>query len=117
MAVVSFLIHRNHLAHKDRVDTTCDAGAAYALDGAADDESIAVGGESGDQGAELEDADAGEEAILMGKYLYALPQKVWKVARPRKNAEPYQPIWAMLWNSTVIAGMAVVMMLWGTCVS
>src|SRR5271156_6217456 len=38
--------------------------------------------------------------------LYPLPQKAWKAASVMKNADPYQPTWSTLLNSTVIVGMA-----------
>ena len=45
-----------------------------------------------------------------GRYLYALPHTDCVAAKGKNIAEPYQPTSWRLWNSFVIEGMAVVIM-------
>jgi hypothetical protein len=44
-----------------------------------------------------------------GKKVYSRPHRACVAAVVMKNAEPYQPISWRLWNSSVMAGMAVAM--------
>ena len=56
---------------------------------------------------------------LMGKYLNALPHSDWAAATVRNSAEAYHPTSLRLWNSSVILGIAVAMMVfrpWGASV-
>lgn len=52
-----------------------------------------------------------------GKYLKAFPQTPWPAATVRKRAEAYHPTSFRLWNSSVIIGIAVEMMVQKVCVS
>lgn len=48
--------------------------------------------------------------VFNGKYVYAFPHVDWKLPRVMKYAEPYHATSSSLWNSSVIVGMAVAMM-------
>jgi hypothetical protein len=50
------------------------------------------------------------KVLFSGKNLKALSRVDWKAAPVRRRAEPYQPIELRLWNSSVILGMAVAIM-------
>jgi hypothetical protein len=50
-----------------------------------------------------------------GKKVYSLPQSACVAAVVMKNAEPYHPMSCRLWNSSVIAGIAVAMIVYGGC--
>ena len=52
------------------------------------------------------------KVLFKGKNLNALPQVDWKAAPVRRKADPYQPIELRLWNSSVILGMAVAIMVY-----
>lgn len=54
---------------------------------------------------------ADKKTHLMLACLKALPQRETKPARVRRKPEPYHPTWSRLWNSRVILGMAVAMIL------
>lgn len=55
---------------------------------------------------------ASRKVVLREKYLYDFPHVDWKPPVVMKYAEPYQETSARLWNSSVIRGIAVAMMLY-----
>lgn len=52
------------------------------------------------------------KTCFTGKYLYAFPHTDCVAAKGKNMTEPYQPTSSRLWNSLVMDGIAVVMMVW-----